>query len=188
VSRRARIRGRSLALAAGDAVFLRRPSPRDRDEFIARVRASRALHRGWIEPASEPEAFRAYLRRTRRRTCDGAVVCRLEDGAIAGAININEIVRGSFQSAFLGYFAFAPFVGAGYMREGLELTLRRAFNDLGLHRLEANIQPENERSIALVEGLGFRREGFSPRYVRVGGRWRDHERWAITVEDWIHSP
>jgi ribosomal-protein-alanine N-acetyltransferase len=168
-------------------VFLRRPGPRDCDEFLARVRDSRDLHRGWVEPLSEPEAFHAYVRRTRRRNCDGCVVCRNEDGAITGTINLNEIVHGSFQSAYLGYFSFAPFAGAGYMREGLDLTLRRAFGELGLHRLEANIQPENGRSIALARGLGFRHEGFSPRYVRVGDRWRDHERWAITVEDWIHS-
>ncbi len=70
------------------------------------------------------------------------------------------------------------------MREGLELVLGRAFTELGLHRLEANIQPGNHASIALVERCGFVREGFSERYLKVGGRWRDHERWAIRVEQW----
>lgn len=68
------------------------------------------------------------------------------------------------------------------MSEGLRLVLRHAFGPLGLHRLEANIQPKNRSSIRLVRRAGFRREGFSPRYLRVLGRWRDHERWAITVE------
>jgi ribosomal-protein-alanine N-acetyltransferase len=68
------------------------------------------------------------------------------------------------------------------MREGLVLVLRHAFETVGLHRVEANIQPENVRSIALVEGLGFRREGYSPRYLRIGGEWRDHVRYAILSE------
>jgi ribosomal-protein-alanine N-acetyltransferase len=70
------------------------------------------------------------------------------------------------------------------MRQGLELVLRHAFLDLGLHRIEANIQPGNHASIALARGAGFSREGFSRRYLKIGGRWRDHERWAIIVDDW----
>ena len=112
------------------------------------------------------------------------LVCRIEDGAIAGYININEIVRGVFQSGYLGYAAVARYAGQGYMREGLELVLARAFTELGLHRLEANIQPGNSASIALVRGAGFVHEGFSERYLKIGGRWRDHERWAIRVEQW----
>jgi ribosomal-protein-alanine N-acetyltransferase len=112
------------------------------------------------------------------------LVCRRSDGAIVGFINISEIVRGVFQSAFLGYGGVAEHTGQGYMREGLELVLARAFTELGLHRLEANIQPGNTASIALVQRCGFVREGFSERYLKVGGRWRDHERWAIRVEQW----
>jgi [ribosomal protein S5]-alanine N-acetyltransferase len=85
---------------------------------------------------------------------------------------------------YLGYWVGAPFEGQGYMREGLALALRRAFGALKLHRVEANIQPENARSIALVKRAGFRREGYSERYLKIAGRWRDHERWAMTVEDY----
>jgi len=99
-------------------------------------------------------------------------------------INVNEIVRGLFQSAYLGYYAFEPFAGLGYMSEGLTLVIRQAFDVLGLHRLEANVQPKNQRSIRVVSELGFRLEGLSPRYLKIGGRWRDHERWAILAEDW----
>ena len=70
------------------------------------------------------------------------------------------------------------------MTEGLKLVLRRAFGTLHLHRLEANIQPHNKSSLKLFHRLGFRREGYSPRYLKIGARWRDHERWALLVEEW----
>ena len=90
---------------------------------------------------------------------------------------------GPLRSAYLGYYGFAPFTGRGYMHDGLRLLLRHAFGSLGLHRVEANIQPGNEASIALVRGAGFRHEGYARRYLKIAGRWRDHERWAILAED-----
>lgn len=105
-------------------------------------------------------------------------------GELVGVINLNEIVRGSFQSAYLGCYAFLPHVGRGYMSEGLRLAIRRAFGRLRLHRVEANIQPENKSSLAFFRRLGFRREGYSQRYLKVAGRWRDHERWALLAADW----
>jgi ribosomal-protein-alanine N-acetyltransferase len=70
------------------------------------------------------------------------------------------------------------------MTEGLRLVLRHAFADMKLHRSEANIQPENVRSIHLIKRCGFIREGYSPRYLKVNNRWRDHERWSILAESW----
>jgi ribosomal-protein-alanine N-acetyltransferase len=101
-----------------------------------------------------------------------------------GGININEIVRGVFRSGYLGYQVGAPHARQGYMTEALAIVLREAFGPLRLHRVEANIQPGNRASIGLVRRAGFRLEGLSRRYLKIGGRWRDHERWALTVEDW----
>jgi [ribosomal protein S5]-alanine N-acetyltransferase len=101
-----------------------------------------------------------------------------------GAVNVNEIVRGPAQSAFLGYWIGAPYARQGYMTEALRLALRHAYTTLGLHRVEANIMPINRASIALVKRAGFRREGYSARYLKIAGRWSDHERWALTIEDW----
>ncbi len=93
-------------------------------------------------------------------------------------------MRGSFNCAYLGYYGLAPHAGQGYMSEGLAQVLAAAFGRLRLHRVEANVQPANERSIALLRTAGFVREGYSRRYVKIAGRWRDHERWAILAEDW----
>ena len=70
------------------------------------------------------------------------------------------------------------------MKKGLVAVLKEAFRRHRLHRLEANIQPDNDASRRLVQRCGFHLEGFSPRYLKIAGRWRDHERWAITAEDW----
>jgi ribosomal-protein-alanine N-acetyltransferase len=171
------------AIATGARVYLRAPVPADASRLAALARASRRFHRPWVYA---PETARAVERAIRAGGPSRLrlLVCRRADGAIVGVVNLNEIVRGAFQSAYLGYYGFAPHAGQGYMTEGLGLVLRHAFRDLALHRLEANIQPGNRASRALVRRLGFRREGFSPRYLRIGGRWRDHERWAILREAW----
>lgn len=165
-------------------VFLRSPAASDRDEFISLMRTSRSFHRPWATAPTDEERFAAYLTDSRRPDFEAMLVCRCEDLAILGFFNLSQIVRRTLQSAYLGYAVGKPYAGQGYMREGIELVLRRAFTELRLHRIEANIQPGNHASIALARGAGFAREGFSPRYLKIGGRWRDHERWAILAEEW----
>jgi [ribosomal protein S5]-alanine N-acetyltransferase len=151
--------------------------------YLDAVRRSTELHRPWVHPPSTPTGYRAYLRKIRRPTDAGFFVVHTS-GELAGMINVNEIVRGVFKSAYLGYFAFVPFERQGHMHAAMALALTRIFGTLRLHRVEANIQPGNRASIRLVSRLGFRREGRSERYLKIGGRWRDHERWALTVEAW----
>src|SRR3954453_14595118 len=165
-------------------VVLRTPTVADQDEFVAAMRASRSLHRPWVYMPETPDRYTASLARVRDPRYAPYFACRIEDGAIVGFLNLSEIVRGAFKNAFLGYGGVAGYAGQGYMREAMELVLREAFIELGLHRVEANIQPGNERSIALAERAGFELEGFSPRYLKIGGRWRDHERWALLAEEW----
>ena len=168
----------------GEKVFLRAPSKGDAEELVALNRASRRLHRGLVTPPVEHAQFAAFLARCRDERGECFLVCRVEDGRIAGTMNLSEIVRGIFHSAYLGYYVGEPYAGRGYMTEALGLLLGRAFGPLGLHRVEANIQPSNLASIALVRRAGFVREGYSRRYLKICGRWRDHERWAILAEDW----
>jgi len=163
---------------------LRRPAANDAKRFCAAVRASRAIHRPWTKPPATPQGYLAMLARCRDPAFETLLVCRREDDAIAGVFDLSQIFRGIMQSGYMGYYALAPHARRGYMREGLQLMLRYAFVRLRLHRVECNIQPSNRRSIALVRGGGFVREGFSRRYLKIGGRWRDHERWAMLVEDW----
>jgi len=164
-------------------VTIERPTARVEREFIEAARNSRSLHGAWVAPPSTAIQFRRYLERTRHDNFISVLVLT-PDGEMAGVINLSEIVRGVFQSGYLGFYAFTPHAGRGLMRAGLVLLLQRAFRTEKLHRVEANIQPGNTRSIALVKSLGFRREGYSPRYLKLAGRWRDHERWALTAEDW----
>jgi ribosomal-protein-alanine N-acetyltransferase len=162
-------------------ILLRAPTPADEDAFLAAMRRSRSAHRPYLYPPQDAAAYRAYLARLDERKY-GYLACRREDGAIVGWLNVSEIVRGALQGAFLGYGGVAAYAGQGYMTEAVRLVVREAFGPLRLHRLEANIQPGNHASIALVRRCGFEKEGFSPRYLKIGGRWRDHERWAIRAD------
>ena len=159
-------------------LLLRRVCIKDLDEIRDAYDRSKNLHYPWT---SAPQDFHRYLEQEGRY-----FVCLQSTGEIVGTFNISNIVRGYFQSAYLGYEVFMPHQGKGYMAEGLTLLLSEAFGTLNLHRLEANIQPENTASIALVARRGFVKEGFSRQYLRVGGaQWQDHERWAIINENWI---
>jgi len=165
-------------------VVLRPPTKKDAPEFIALNRTSRVFHQGLVSPPTTLEQFAAFMQRSRREDSACLLICLAEGGAIIGAINLSQIFRGGFQNAYLGYHIGARYAGQGYMTAALQLALRYAFEYLKLHRLEANIQPGNLASIALVKRAGFVREGYSRRYLKVGGRWRDHERWALIAEDW----
>jgi [ribosomal protein S5]-alanine N-acetyltransferase len=156
----------------------------DREEFLALARESRQLHRPWTYPPERADQFDDLFARSRRDDFVCLLACLAENQReIVGVFTVSQIVRGAFQSAYLGYYANARHANRGLMREAMEQLLDHAFGALALHRLEANIQPGNQPSIALARGAGFRLEGFSPRYLLIGGQWRDHERYAITVDE-----
>ena len=173
-------------------VYVSPPRLRDADDFLAAARRSRELHGAWVRAPQTKAAYREYVARfgaraqrdPLRATHAGILVRSAGDDAMIGVFNFSEIVRGAFQSAYLGYYAFMPHAGSGRMADGLALALEYAFRTLKLHRVEVNVQPRNTRSHALVLKAGFVREGFSRRYLRIGGRWRDHARYALLAEDW----
>ena len=168
----------------GDRVFLRLPVKHDAAEFMRVNRRSASFHRGLASPPTRLDQFDQFVKRNERADGVCLLVCRMDDNAIMGSIALSQIFHGNFRSAYLGYQIGAEFAGQRYMSDAVQLMLRHAFVTLKLHRLEANIQPGNTASIALVKKAGFVREGYSRRYLKIGGRWRDHERWAILAEDW----
>lgn len=171
-----------VVVAAGDRTYLSSYRPEDAAEFTALTRESTALHHPWLAPPARTEDYLAYSARIVRDPAKAGYLVRARDShRIAGFININNIVHASFRCGALGYGAFAHAAGRGLMTEALGLVLDQAFGPLGLHRLEANIQPGNSGSLALVRRAGFRLEGFSPDFLHIDGAWRDHERWAITA-------
>ena len=169
-------------------ITLSSPSPADADEFIAAARASRSIHHPWVDAPDTATRFAAYLARAAREDQASYLIRHADCGGLTGYVNINNIVRGALRSGYLGYAAFASHAGRGLMTAGLRAVITDAFSTLALHRLEANIWPDNAASLALVRRLGFRREGLSPRYLLVDGDWRDHERWAMLAEEWTDRP
>jgi [ribosomal protein S5]-alanine N-acetyltransferase len=165
-------------------VVLEPPRPADEAALLEMNRASLEFHRGRAFTPTTHEHYARYLAACRQPNFLGLLVKRRADGAVVGAVELSQIVLGVFRSAYLGYYLGAAYAGQGLMTEAIALTLNHAFTTMGLHRVEANIQPDNAASLALVAKVGFVREGYSRRYLKIRGRWRDHERWAILAEDW----
>ena len=146
-------------MSPAQRVFLRPPERGDRQEFTSLMRASRSFHSPWATAPTDDERFAAYLADARRADFEAMLLCRAQDGAIIGFFNLSQIVRRGFQNAYLGYAVGKPYAGQGYMRDGLELVLRYAFMNLRLHRVEANIQPSNSRSLVARPGRGLSPRG-----------------------------
>ena len=169
-------------------VVVRGPREADAERYLAAMRASRHFHHPWISAPTDRAGWDKLMERHARPDVEVLFATLPSDqDEVAGTFVLSQIFYGPFCNAYLGYWATAAHAGRGYMAEGMRGVLRHAFRSLKLHRIEVNVQPGNAASLALVARTGFRREGFSPRYLKINARWRDHERWAITVEDWHAS-
>jgi ribosomal-protein-alanine N-acetyltransferase len=157
----------------------------DGPELVEANTLNRTYHAPWVEPFTDMEGFESWFGQRVTGPNISLVARDRSSCAVVGVININQIVWGAFRSAYLGYYGMLAFSRRGLMTEALRLTAGYAFREIGLHRLEANVQPENLASIALVRRVGFRKEGFSPKYLQVGGVWCDHERWALVASDFV---
>lgn len=186
--------------ATGDQVEVRPPTEADATAYREAVtRSSKRLSRFAVpDPenlpavvAAQSPTYRTFMMWARDPGGDQ------NQGGLVGRVNVSNVVWGAFRSATIGYDAYDPYVGRGLFAEGLALALELAFADtplgMGLHRVEANIQPTNTRSAGLVRSLGFVHEGFSRGFLHlpgVDGRrdWRDHDRYAMLATDWPAVP
>ncbi|WP_329364213.1 GNAT family N-acetyltransferase [Streptomyces sp. NBC_00669] len=183
-------------------ISIREPRAGDAEAHRAAVLRSDRHLRPWnpVEPDALPELLRrqgAGLRTYLIVDDDdaagnpdgaGGAGAARGTGGLVGTCNVANIVLGRFRNAALGYDSYLPYAGTGRMTLGLRLVVDRCFrarpDGLGLHRLEINVQPDNTRSLAMARRLGFRHEGFSPRMLFINDAWRDHERFALTAEEW----
>lgn len=164
-------------------LHLKRPELSDMAMFTKAMQASQDLHHPWVTAPQDEDSYQSYCQRFNKDS-QASYLLLGEDKQLVGVFHLSEIVRGCFQNAYLSYFVVSTFAGQGLMSAGLKLLLKEAFEIQLLHRLEANVQPENLSSVNLIKANGFRLEGFSPKYLYIDGEWRDHQRYAITREEW----
>ena len=168
----------------GKQIFLRYVTHEDCSEMLELNKSSLEFYKGLTNPPLDAEGFKLYVDRNLDEANEFFVICRKIDNKIVGSINLSQIFRKAFQNAYLGYSLGVLYTGKGYMTEAIQLILHHAFENLGLHRIEANVQPHNLASIKVLQRCGFTKEGFSRKYLKIDNVWCDHERWAIIAEDW----
>jgi len=151
----------------------------DENEFLSAARASHVVHKRWVSVPLTSTAFKRYVKEMNTADDMAFVVRRNDDGVLVGVVELQDIFMGDFKNAYIIYYAFLSHQRQGLMTQAVLQVIRIAFSTLKLHRLEANIQPENTASRKLAKACGFLKEGYSPKFLKKGGRWRDHERWAL---------
>lgn len=152
----------------------------DADNFIEAMKLSTEIHTNWVNPPLDIQSFTDYLEKFNNDSNYSFIIFnQTTPEIILGIVNITQIIRGVFQNGFLSYFATHHGHKTLAMYNGLQQVIKYAFDTLNLHRLEANIQPDNQRSINLIERLNFDYEGYSKEYLFINDKWRDHKRYAL---------
>lgn len=161
-------------------IKIRQPNINDMQIFIDAMQRSHEIHQNWVKPPKTNEEFNLYLDKFADDNNYSFIVYDdYNPDKILGVINITQIVRGLFQNGFLSYYTTIYGANKGIMSKGLRLVIDYAFNQLKLHRLEANIQPDNLKSIKFILNNGFEYEGYSKQYLYINGSWKDHARYAL---------
>lgn len=157
-------------------------------------REVRGRNREWLTPweatvppgdTSAPASFRAMVRDLRRQARAGRALpfAVTIDDEFAGQLTVSNIVGGSARWAQIGYWVDQRQAGQGFIPTAVALAVDHCLFEVGLHRIEIAIRPENTASLRVVEKLGFHEYGYAPRYLHIDGAWRDHRLFALTVED-----
>jgi ribosomal-protein-alanine N-acetyltransferase len=178
-------------------LVLRPIRPTDEAEWVRVHEISRDHFKPWRPRTSEYLSLRGRFRETLTHSKRGedadlqySRFAFLKSGRLVGQVTISGVVRGAHHGAFLGYWVSADQIGQGYATEMVSAMLDWALaarpEGLGIHRVQAAVIPENERSRRVVEKLGFRLEGRAKGYIRIDGTWRDHDLYAKLAEE--HFP
>ena len=138
------------------------------------------------DPSTDRDAFtsRCNLQERDRQTGASYSFGLFVDNALAGQVNLNNVVRGALQSGTIGYWIDQARAGHGYVAEAVAVLFRYAFEELELHRIEICIVPRNRNSHRVMEKLAIREEGTAQRFLEINGVWEDHVRYGITAEEW----
>lgn len=157
--------------------------------LAALLRANREFLAPW-EPAREDAFFtedhqRAVLAHALAGHAAGTQLpCVITDGGeVVGRVTVSDVVRGAFQNGHLGYWVSQAHNGRGVATAAVAQVVRVAFDDLGLHRLQAGTLVHNTASQRVLARNGFTRIGLAPRYLRIAGRWQDHLLHQLLAED-----
>ena len=161
------------------SVALRRLNFSDEAEFLANSIESKKLHKSWVIVPTTKKQFRDYVEEMNTDANKAFVIVDVHTNSIVGVVELRDIFMYDFKNSYITYYAFHQHLRKGFMKFGVLQAIAIAFKELKLHRLEANIQPENNASIALAKSCGFTKEGFSPKFIKKNGQWKDHERWAL---------
>ena len=172
-------------IAMGDKIHLQVPAQVHKKTYLDFVKRNKNFHEPWVFVPSDPGYFDQYIRRMKLGGTLGVFVFCNATEELVGVINLNSIKLDPFSSATLGYYGEQEISGKGLMKEAIMLMLNHAFKNIGLNRIEASIQPQNDASLALVKACGFTYEGFSKKFLKIGNGYKDHERWAYLAEDFI---
>jgi ribosomal-protein-alanine N-acetyltransferase len=183
-----------LPLIETERLHLRASDPSLAESIADHLRRNRAAHARWNPPTADsfftPEGQRERLISAARAEAKGSqlgwwLMARDAPGRVIGHLRFSQIARGPFHSAMLGFAIDAALEGRGLMREALRAALADVFGArVRLHRVQANARPENTRSLALLAGLGFEREGYAREYLFIDGAWRDHVMTALRAPGW----
>ena len=164
--------------------FLRQPVIEDYAAFVAWATGAVDCYSLWLELPVSPEAFQAYIHDCTTDSVRGFLIYDKHSNAIQGMVHLNNVYNGNFQNAFLGYCFKTTETSESTMGIVIRLVTHYALTKLKLHRLEVSVQLQHTKLMRALRTSDYRSEGVSPRLLKVGGRWRDHERFAVTAEEW----
>lgn len=188
-------RGDLYGVSHGSAIRLRSPRWADYNAWVELRQSNRDYLKAW-EPTWDERhltraSYRARLARFKQMVSNDTGypyhIFRADDDELIGAVNITHVIRQVAQSGQIGYWIGETYAGRGLARAAVKTACRFAFDEMGLHRLEAGVRPENKRSIRLLEALGFQPEGIARGYLRIDGDWRDHHIYALLNSDLLSA-